>query len=100
MKKLIFKKIFGDIGQFFLISTACVAVIVWIIQAVNFLDIISEDGHSLKVYFSYTLFSLPKIVSKIIPFIFMIIFISVSTTFSLQSDYIILKVQCQLLNTW
>ncbi len=89
MKKLIFKKIFGDIGQFFLISTACVAVIVWIIQAVNFLDIISEDGHSLKVYFSYTLFSLPKIVSKIIPFIFMISVFYIIIKYELNNELII-----------
>ena len=72
MKKLIFKKFLKDISLFFLILIICVATIVWIIQAVNFLDLISEDGHGLSVYFSYTLFSLPKIISKILPFIFMI----------------------------
>ena len=70
MKKLIFRKFTKDIGLFFFILIVCVATIVWIIQAVNFLDLISEDGHSLKVYFAYTLFSLPKIISKILPFIF------------------------------
>ena len=89
MKKLIFKKIFGDIGQFFLISTACVAVIVWIIQAVNFLDIISEDGHSLRVYFLYTLYSLPKIISKILPFIFMISVFYVVIKYELNNELII-----------
>ena len=72
MKKLIFKKFTKDISLFFFILIISVAVIVWIIQAVNYLDLISEDGHSLRVYFSYTLFSLPKIISKILPFIFMI----------------------------
>lgn len=70
MKKLIFRKLSTDVGIFFLISIVCLTTIVWIIQAVNFLDLISEDGHSLKVYFSYTLFNLPKIISKILPFIF------------------------------
>ena len=41
----------------FLFISICVATIVWIIQAVNYLDLVSEDGHSLKVYFSYTLFT-------------------------------------------
>ena len=49
MKKLIFKKIIIDTGTFFFISIISVATIVWIIQAVNYLDLISEDGHSLKV---------------------------------------------------
>ena len=68
MKKLIFKKITKDISVFFLISVISVSIIVWIIQAVNFLDLISEDGHSLKIYFLYTLFSLPKIISKMLIF--------------------------------
>ena len=72
MKKLIFSKLQKDIGIFFLISTISLSTIIWIIQAVNFLDLLSEDGHSLKVYFLYTLHSLPKIVSRILPFIFMI----------------------------
>ena len=72
MKKLIFKKLANDISFFFLISTVSLSTIIWIIQAVNYLDLISEDGHGLKVYFLFTLFSLPKIISKILPFIFMI----------------------------
>ena len=72
MKKTIFKKLLKDITIFFLISTISLSIIIWIIQAVNFLDLISEDGHSLKVYFLYTIFLLPKIISKILPFIFMI----------------------------
>ena len=72
MKKLIFSKLQKDIGIFFLISTISLSTIIWIIQAVNFLDLVSEDGHSLKVYFLYTLHSLPKIISRILPFIFML----------------------------
>ena len=72
MKKIIFTKIKNDILLFFLISILSLAAIVWIIQAVNYLDLISEDGHGLKVYFLYTLYALPKIISKIFPFIFMI----------------------------
>ena len=89
MKKLIFKKITKDISIFFLISIISVSIIVWIIQAVNFLDLISEDGHSLKIYFSYTLFSLPKIISKILPFIFMISIFYVIIKYELNNELII-----------
>ncbi len=89
MKKLIFKKIIKDICVFFLISIISVAIIVWIIQAVNFLDLISEDGHSLKVYFLYTLFSLPKIISKILPFIFMISLFYVIIKYEINNELII-----------
>ena len=89
MKKLIFKKFIKDINLFFFILVISVAIIVWIIQAVNFLDLISEDGHSLKVYFSYTLFSLPKIISKILPFIFMISLFYIIINYEMNNELII-----------
>ena len=72
MKKLIFKKFAKDVFQFFLLVSISISLIVWVIQAVNFLDIVTEDGHGFKVYFLYTLLSLPKIFSKILPFIYFI----------------------------
>ena len=79
MKKLIFKNLNKDITGFFLISTISMTIIVWVIQAVNLLDFISEDGHSFKIYFMYSLLNLPKIFSRILPFMF---FISIFYTMS------------------
>ena len=70
MKKLIFRKILKDILYFFILVSLSITLIVWVIQAVNFLDIVSEDGHSLAIYFKYTLLNLPKIFSKTLVFIF------------------------------
>jgi len=72
MEKLIFRKFLKDVTQIFIMSSLTIALIVWVIQAVNFLDLVSEDGHSLRIYFLYTLYSLPKIFSRILPFIFFI----------------------------
>ena len=72
MKKLIFRNFLKDIGTFFVLSTLSLSLVVWVIQSVNYLDLVSEDGHSLKVYFLYTLFTLPKIISKILMFSFFI----------------------------
>jgi len=72
MKKLIFKKFYLDHALFFLYVAFSVTLIVWVVQAVNFLDIVSEDGHSFRIYFFYTLLNLPKILSRILPFIFFI----------------------------
>tara|TARA_B100001741_G_C16497722_1_gene573043 strand:+ start:6 stop:1130 length:1125 start_codon:yes stop_codon:yes gene_type:complete len=79
MKKLIFRNIFKDITLFFVITSLSLTLIVWVIQAVNYLDFVSEDGHSFKVYFMYSLLSLPKIFSKLMLFVF---FISVFFTIS------------------
>ena len=71
-KKLIFRKFFLDNTYFFIVTLASLSVIVWVIQAVNFLDFVTEDGHGLGVYFKYTLLNLPKIISRLMPFIFFI----------------------------
>ena len=65
MKKLIFRKFLLDIFSNFAVLIFSFSVIVWVIQAVNYLDFISEDGHGFKVYFLYTLFNFPKIFSKL-----------------------------------
>ena len=70
--KMIFKKFFLDINNFFLILLLSFGLIVWVIQAVNFLDFVTEDGHGLLVYIKYTLLNLPKIFSKLIPVIFFV----------------------------
>ena len=70
MKKIIFKKLSNEILIFFLVSSLALTLIVWVIQAVNYLDIVTEDGHSFGVYFKFTALSLPKIFSELLPFIF------------------------------
>ena len=69
-EKIIFRKFLLDNTYFFLLASISLTLIVWVIQAVNFLDFVSEDGHSYKVYFYYTALNLPRIFSKIMPVIF------------------------------
>ena len=72
MKKLIFKKFAEDTLILFLIMSFTVGMIVWTLQAVNYFDYVTQDGHGLKTYFTFTLFNFPKIIHRIIPFIFFI----------------------------
>ncbi len=65
MKKLIFRKFLLDLSLSFFVLIISFSLIVWVIQAVNYLDFVSEDGHGFKVYFLYTLFNFPKIFSKL-----------------------------------
>ena len=72
MEKIIFKSFLREISFFFILSSISIALIIWIIQAVNYLDFVSEDGHNFKVYFLYTILVLPKIFSRVLPFMFFI----------------------------
>ena len=72
MKKLIFVNFNIDVLKFFITSMLVMGIIVWTIQAVNFFDFVTNDGHGLRVYFLYSILNFPKILHRILPFIFFI----------------------------
>ena len=55
-----------------MLSSLSLTLIVLVIQSVNFLDFVTEDGHGLSVYAKYSLLNLPKIFSRLTIFIFFI----------------------------
>ena len=89
MKKLIFRNIFKDITNFFLITSLSLTLIVWVIQAVNYLDFVSEDGHSFFVYFGYISLILPKIFGKLILFTFYISIFYVLVSYEESNEILI-----------
>ena len=79
MKKIIFRTLLKDISVFSLIALFSAAVIIWVFQAVNYLDLMVEDGRDFLIYLNYTLLNFPKILTKLIPFV---IFFSISYVIS------------------
>lgn len=86
MKKLIFKKFAKDTLFFFIIMCLTVGLIVWTLQAVNYFDFVTQDGHGLKTYFSYIFFNFPKIIHRIIPFIFFISLFYMLNNYELRNE--------------
>ena len=72
MKKTIYIYFFYEFIGFFTVTLFTLAAIIWTIQAVNFLDLVTEDGHAFKIYFFYSFLTMPKILTKLIPFSFLI----------------------------
>ena len=72
MEKLLFRKLITDISLRALTIAFTIGLIVWIIQAVNYLDFVIDDGHNFKIYFLYNLYNFPKIIHRILPFVFAI----------------------------
>ena len=89
MKKLLFTHFLKDTLFFFILMSLSLGLIVWVIQAVNYLDFITEDGHSFYVYFSYTLFSFPKIIHRILPFVFFVSLFYQINKYELKNELII-----------
>ena len=88
-EKIIFRKFLTENTYFFLLAVFSMAFIVWVIQAVNQLDIVAEDGHSFMIYFYYMLLIFPKILGKILPTIF---FVSLFYTLIKYENNIELKI--------
>ena len=70
MEKILFRKFILDVSLRALIIIFTIGLIVWIIQAVNYLDFVIDDGHNFSIYFYYNLFNFPKIIHRILPFVF------------------------------
>jgi len=68
MKKILFRKILSDFLIFLTVTAISVSAIVWVFQAVSYLDIIVDDGRDYKIYLIYSMLTIPKILSKIFPF--------------------------------
>jgi lipopolysaccharide export system permease protein len=89
MKKILFRKILLDCLKFFLLTILGVSTIVWVFQAVNYLDIMVEDGRNYLVYFNYTILIFPKIISKIYPFALFLSFYYVLSKYEKNNELLI-----------
>ena len=89
MKKILFRKLLLDCLVFFLITLFSTGIIIWVFQAVNFLDIIVEDGRNYLVYLNFSLLNFPKVISKLVPFIIFLSFLYVIGKYELKNELII-----------
>ena len=84
-----FRKFALDCSFFFLISVISASTIVWVFQAVNFLDLMVEDGRDFLLYLNYTFLNFPKIISKLLPFALFFSFFYVISRYEINNELII-----------
>ena len=89
MKKLIFKKVSKDTFNLFIILSLSLGLIVWTLQAVNYLDFVTQDGHGFETYFLYSVFNFPKIVHRLIPFVFFISLFLILINYETRNELLI-----------
>ncbi len=75
--------------SFFIIALVSSSTIIWVFQAVNFLDIMIEDGRDYIVYINYSLLNFPKILSKLYPFVLFFSLFYVLTKYETNNELII-----------
>ena len=73
----------------FIITLFSIGTIIWVFQAVNFLDIIVEDGRNYLVYLNFSILNFPKVLSKLLPFVLFISFLYVIGKYELNNELLI-----------
>ncbi len=86
----IYKHFLLELAKYFLLVLFTFSIIVWSVQAVNFLDLIVDDGHGIAVYLNYSLLNIPKILTKFIPLSFLLALFLTILKFDDDNEFIIL----------
>ena len=68
----IYQNYIGEIIKIFLTILFGLTIIAWTVRAVNFLDLIVDNGHSILTYFQYSTLNIIGILTKFIPLSFLL----------------------------
>ena len=72
LQNKIYYNYFIEISKLFITILFSLAIIAWVVTAVNFLDLIVENGYSVITYFEYSFLNLFGIITKFIPLSFLL----------------------------
>ena len=72
LENKIYQNFFKEIFKTFLVILFGLSLIAITVKAVNFLDLIVENGYSIKTYFAYTILNFFGVLTKFVPLSFLI----------------------------
>ena len=90
LKNKIYKYLSIEIFKNFITILFTFTAIAWTVRAVNFLDLMIEDGYSAIIYFKYSFLNISAIITRFVPLAFLISMIISVTRFQRQQELIIL----------
>jgi|TARA_B100001093_G_scaffold422535_1_gene415116 lipopolysaccharide export system permease protein len=90
LKNKIYNYFFNEILRNFIIILFTFTAIAWVVRAVNFLDLMVEDGYGSSVYFKYSLLNIASIASRFIPLAFLLSLTISILKFERQQELLIL----------
>ena len=99
MRNTIYRYFFKEFISLFALMLISISIIVWVVQAVNYLDFVTDDGHSFGVYFSFLILNMPKVLSRLIPMVFLISLLATMLQFEKNNELFYTNVSCHLLDT-
>ena len=75
LQNKIYQNYFKEIFKNFFVILFSFSVIAWVVKAVNYLDLIVENGYSTLTYLNYSFLSLTGVITKFIPLSFLVVII-------------------------
>ena len=90
LKNKIYKYLSLEVFKNFITILLTFTAIVWTVRAVNFLNLMIEDGFSASVYFKYALLNISTITTRFVPLSFLLSLIISIVKFERQQELLIL----------
>ena len=90
LKNKIYKYFFKEILKNFITILLTFTTIAWVVKAVNFLDLMVEDGYGSSIYFKYSILNITTIITRFIPLSFLLSLTVSIIKFERQKEFLIL----------
>ena len=90
LKNKIYNYLSIEILKNFITILLTFTAIAWTVRAVNFLDLMIEDGYSAKIYFQYSLLNITTITTRFVPLALLLSLTMSIIKFERQQELLIL----------
>lgn len=90
LKNKIYKYLATEISKSFITILFAFTTIAWTVRAVNFLDLMVEDGYGVGIYLQYSFFNISSIITRFIPLSFLLSLVLAIVKFERQQELLIL----------
>ena len=90
LKNKIYNYLSVEILKNFITIVLTFTAIAWTVRAVNFLDLMIEDGYTANVYFKYSILNLSTIATRFVPLSFLLSLIISLSKFERQQEMMII----------
>jgi lipopolysaccharide export LptBFGC system permease protein LptF len=90
LKNKIYKYFLREFLKNFITTLFIFTAVAWTVKAVNFLDLMVEDGFPAIIYFKYSLLNLSSIAARFVPLSFLLSLIITIIKFERQQEFLIL----------
>ena len=90
LRNKIYNYFFNEIFKNFIIILFTFTAIAWVVRAVNFLDLMVEDGYTSSIYFKYSVLNITTIITRFVPLAFLLSLTVSIIKFERQQELLIL----------